>query len=139
MRPGPGTWGSVFAVLAWLVISRSISAELRPGTLILLALAVIAAGIPAGTRVAKTSGNKDPQQVIIDEVAGQWITLIAAPVAWKSLLVGFILFRGFDIFKPPPIRQIETLPGGFGIVLDDVGAGIYALLVMHLLLYLGWL
>jgi phosphatidylglycerophosphatase A len=139
MRPGPGTWGSVFAVLAWLVISRSISAELRPGTLILLALAVIAAGIPAATRVAKTSGNKDPQQVIIDEVAGQWITLIAAPVAWKSLLVGFILFRGFDIFKPPPIRQIETLPGGFGIVLDDVGAGIYALLVMHLLLYLGWL
>lgn len=139
MRPGPGTWGSAFAVLAWFVISRSISAELRTGTLILLALAVIAVGIPAATRVASTSGNHDPQQVIIDEVAGQWITLIAAPVAWKSLLVGFILFRGFDIFKPPPIRRIETLPGGFGIVLDDVGAGIYALIVMHLLLYLGWL
>ena len=139
MRPGPGTWGSAFAVLAWFVISRSISTELRTGTLILLALAVIAVGIPAATRVAIGSGNKDPQNVIIDEVAGQWITLIAAPVAWKSLLVGFILFRGFDIFKPPPIRRIETLPGGFGIVLDDVGAGIYALIVMHLLLYLGWL
>lgn len=139
MRPGPGTWGSAFAVLAWFFISRLISPELRTGTLILLALAVIAVGILAATRVAKTSGDHDPQQVIIDEVAGQWITLIAAPVAWKSLLVGFILFRGFDIFKPPPIRRIETLPGGFGIVLDDVGAGIYALVVMHLLLYMGWL
>jgi phosphatidylglycerophosphatase A len=139
LRPGPGTWGSALAVLTWFLISQVISPELQRGALILLSLAVIAVGIPAATKVASAYGNKDPQNVIIDEVAGQWITLIAVPVAWKSLLVGFILFRGFDIFKPPPIRRIETLPGGFGIVLDDVAAGIYASIVMHLLLYLGWL
>lgn len=139
IRPGPGTWGSAFAVLAWFLISRRITPELQTGALILLALAAIATGIPAATRVANMLGNKDPQNVIIDEVAGQWITLIASPVAWKSLLVGFILFRGFDIFKPPPIRRIETLPGGFGIVLDDVAAGLYGLVVMQILLHLGWL
>ena len=139
LRPGPGTWGSALAVLTWFLISQVISPELQCGALILLSLAVIAIGIPAATKVASAYGNKDPQNVIIDEVAGQWITLIAVPVAWKSLLVGFILFRGFDIFKPPPIRRIETLPGGFGIVLDDVAAGIYASIMMHLLLYLGWL
>ena len=126
-------------MLTWFLISQVISPELQRGALILLSLAVIAIGIPAATKVASAYGNKDPQNVIIDEVAGQWITLIAVPVAWKSLLVGFILFRGFDIFKPPPIRRIETLPGGFGIVLDDVAAGIYASIMMHLLLYLGWL
>ena len=139
LRPGPGTWGSALAVLTWFLISQVIPPELQRGALILLSLAVIAIGIPAATKVASAYGNKDPQNVIIDEVAGQWITLIAVPVAWKSLLVGFILFRGFDIFKPPPIRRIETLPGGFGIVLDDVAAGIYASIMMHLLLYLGWL
>jgi phosphatidylglycerophosphatase A len=139
LRPGPGTWGSALAVLTWFLISQVISPELQCGALILLSLAVIAIGIPAATKVASAYGNKDPQNVIIDEVAGQWITLIAVPVAWKSLLVGFILFRGFDIFKPPPIRRIETLPGGFGIVLDDVAAGICASIMMHLLLYLGWL
>ena len=73
--------------------------------------------------------------MVIDEVAGQLITLIAVPVAWKSLLAGFILFRGFDMIKPPPIRQLERLPEGFGIVIDDVAAGIYALAVMQALLH----
>ena len=139
IKPGPGTWGSAFAVLLWFLTSRAISSQWQTGVLIVMALAAVAAGIPAATRVANSSGNKDPQNVIIDEVAGQWITLIAVPAAWKSLLVGFILFRGFDILKPPPIRQIEALPGGFGIVLDDVAAGFCALIVMHLLLYVGWL
>jgi len=77
--------------------------------------------------------------VVVDEVAGQWITLPAAPVTWKSLLVGFILFRGFDILKPPPVRQLERLPEGTGIVIDDVAAGLYALLVMTLLRHFGLL
>jgi phosphatidylglycerophosphatase A len=85
--------------------------------------------------VARASGKKDPQFVVIDETAGQLITLIAAPVAWKSLLAAFILFRAFDIVKPPPIRSLERFPEGTGIVVDDVGAGLYALAVMQLLLY----
>jgi phosphatidylglycerophosphatase A len=75
--------------------------------------------------------------VVIDEVAGQLITLIGVPVTWKSLLVGFILFRVFDMFKPPPVRQLERLPEGYGIVIDDVAAGLYALAIMHLLLHFG--
>ena len=75
--------------------------------------------------------------MVIDEVAGQMITLIAAPVAWKSLLIGFILFRGFDILKPPPLRRLERIPEGAGIVLDDVGAGLYGLAVLQLLLHLA--
>jgi len=77
--------------------------------------------------------------VVIDEVAGQLIAVIAVPLTWKSLLLGFILFRGYDILKPPPVRQLERLPQGTGIVLDDVGAGLYALAVMQVVLHFGLL
>jgi phosphatidylglycerophosphatase A len=73
--------------------------------------------------------------VVIDEVAGQWITFLFVPLSWKTLVVGFILFRGSDIVKPPPVRQLEKLPAGTGIVLDDVAAGGYALIIMQLLLH----
>jgi phosphatidylglycerophosphatase A len=100
---------------------------------------VVLIGIPASTQVSRASAAKDPQFVVIDEVAGQLIALIAVPVTWKSLLAGFILFRGFDIVKPPPVRQLERLPEGSGIVLDDVAAGFYALAIMQLLLHFGLL
>ena len=74
---------------------------------------------------------KDPQIVVIDEVVGQWITLAgASALNWKSWLAAFVLFRLFDIWKPPPVRQLERMPGGAGIVLDDAMAGIYAALVL---------
>jgi phosphatidylglycerophosphatase A len=98
-----------------------------------LALVMILIGIPAATQVSRSTGNKDPQCVVIDEVAGQLIALIAVPLAWKTFLTGFILFRAFDIIKPPPVRQLERLPEGTGIVLDDVAAGVYALGVMQIL------
>ena len=82
---------------------------------------------------------KDPQFVVIDEVAGQLVALIAVPLAWKSFLAAFILFRVFDILKPPPVRQLEALPEGTGIVLDDIAAGLYALFVVHLFLRFGLL
>jgi phosphatidylglycerophosphatase A len=108
-------------------------------TATLLALAAVAVGIPAATRVSRATNLKDPQFVVIDEVAGQLVTMIAVPVSWKSLLLGFILFRGFDILKPPPVRQLEALPEGIGIVIDDVGAGLYALAIMQLALHYGFL
>ena len=91
------------------------------------------------TQVARASGLKDPQFVVIDETAGQLVTLIAAPLTWKSFLTGFILFRAFDIVKPPPVRQLERLPEGTGIVVDDVAAGLYGMLVMHIFLHSGLL
>jgi len=97
-------------------------------------MAVTIIGIPAATRVARASRLTDPQSVVIDEVAGQLVSLIAVPLSWKTFLAGLILFRVFDILKPPPVRQLERLPEGFGIVADDLGAGLYALVVMHLML-----
>jgi phosphatidylglycerophosphatase A len=139
LRPGPGTWGSLAAVLIWLGVSRWIGPSWYVPVLALLAIIAVLLGIPASTKVANAAGIKDPQSVVIDEVAGQWITLLFAPVSWKTLLAGFILFRGFDIVKPPPVRQLESLPGGAGIVLDDVAAGVFALIVMQLLLHFGLL
>jgi phosphatidylglycerophosphatase A len=110
---------------------------LRTPAAIALAALVVMIGIPAATRVARATRCKDPQFVVIDEVAGQLIALIAVPLAWKTFLASFILFRAFDITKPPPVRQLERLPEGTGIVLDDVAAGLYALIVMQLLLRAG--
>jgi phosphatidylglycerophosphatase A len=142
LKPGPGTWGSAATVLLWwlfahFLLSGQSTQQYQPHFCAGLALLAIGIGIPAATLVARAYGKKDPQFVVIDETAGQLITLIAAPVAWKSLLVGFILFRAFDIVKPPPIRLLERLPEGTGIVVDDVGAGLYALAVMQLLLHFG--
>jgi phosphatidylglycerophosphatase A len=139
LRPGPGTWGSAATVLLWAALARALSPSLRIPADVALAVLVVLIGIPAATQVARGSGVKDPQFVVIDEVAGQLVALIAVPLAWKSFLAGFILFRVFDIVKPPPVRQLEAIPEGAGIVLDDVAAGLYALATMHLLLHFGLL
>src|SRR6266852_7468726 len=139
LRPGPGTWGSAATVILWWLLGRWITPGWQPCAAAVLALLAILIGIPAATRVARASGRKDPQFVVIDEVAGQLITLIAAPIAWQSLLLGFILFRVFDIVKPPPVRRLERLPEGVGIVIDDVGAGVYSLALMQTLLHFGLL
>ena len=137
LHPGPGSWGSAATVLLWWLLSHWINLSWQPAATVFLAAAAVAAGIPAATLLARATGLKDPQFVVIDEVAGQLITLVAVPVSWKSLLLGFILFRGFDIVKPPPVRQLEHLPEGIGIVLDDVGAGFFALAIMQIALHFG--
>ena len=137
LHPGPGTWGSAATVLLWSATAYGLTPALRTSLAFTLAVLVVLIGIPAATRVARGSGVKDPQFVVVDEVAGQLIALIGVPFGWKTFLAGFILFRGFDILKPPPVRQLEALPEGTGIVVDDVAAGLYACAVMHLLLHFG--
>jgi len=139
IHPGPGTWASAATVLLWAAFARALMPPQRTPVAIALALLVTVIGIPSATRVARGAGVKDPQVVVIDEVAGQLIALIAVPLAWKSFLAAFILFRVFDIVKPPPVRQLEALPEGTGIVVDDVAAGLYALAIMHLFLHFGLL
>jgi len=139
LKPGPGTWASLATVLVWALASSQIPAANRTWATMIAAALVTLIGIPAATRVARSSGLKDPQFVVIDEVAGQLVTLIAVPLAWKTFVAGLILFRVFDIWKPFPIRRLERLPEGTGIVVDDLGAGLYALVVMHLLLHFGLL
>jgi phosphatidylglycerophosphatase A len=99
------------------------------------ALAITIIGIPPSTVVARESGVKDPGFVVIDEVAGQMIALIGVPLNWKYLLASFILFRAFDIVKPFPLRRLEKLPEGTGIMMDDVGAGLYALVLLQIWLH----
>ena len=139
LKPGPGTWGSLATVIVWALVSSCIPAASRTWSTIAAASAITLIGIPAATLVARASAAKDPQFVVIDEVAGQLVALIAVPLAWKTLLAGFILFRVFDIWKPFPIRRLERLPEGTGIMVDDLGAGFYALAIMHLLLHFGLL
>lgn len=139
LKPGPGTWASVATVILWSLATLAIPPASRAWSTVVAAALVTLIGIPAATSVARASGLKDPQFVVIDEVAGQLVALIAVPFAWKTFLAGLILFRVFDIVKPFPIRQLERLPEGTGIIVDDLGAGIYALAVMHLLLHFGLL
>ncbi len=103
------------------------------------ALAMTPLGIWAAGRYASDRGLKDPGAVVVDEVLGQWLTLAGAAHlgGWKPWVAAFVLFRAFDIAKPFPVRKLESLPGGTGIVLDDLGAGLYGAAVMVLLARAG--
>ena len=128
----PGTAGS----LAALAIAIALHLSYGSGSLTLLLLTVIllVPGIWSADVVAKREGITDPGLVVVDEVIGQWITLAAAPsFNWKTWLLAFALFRIFDIWKPPPARQLERLAGGLGIVADDVMAGLYGALAIFIL------
>ncbi len=127
-KPGPGTWGSVAAVLLWGALARFLHPA--PAALLMALIAgivlSIALGVPAATVAARESGRHDPGFVVIDEVAGQWIALLGSPADWRHGRIALVLFRLFDITKPFPARQLERLPEGWGIVFDDVAAGLYA-------------
>lgn len=130
-RVGPGTLGALAAVaiaagLVW-------GAGVAPWQIGVLGVAISLPGVWASQVEARLAGCKDPKQVVIDEVAGQWITIAgAATLNWKSWLAAFVLFRLFDIWKPAPVRQLERLPGGWGVMADDVMAGVYGALVLAL-------
>lgn len=136
LRPGPGTYGSVAALLLWFFAIHAFHPGPFVAAFATAAAAILATliGIPAATIVARESGREDPGHVVIDEVAGQLFALIAIPADWRHAVIALLLFRLFDITKPPPIRQLERLPGGTGIMLDDVAAGLVALALGHLIL-----
>jgi phosphatidylglycerophosphatase A len=127
----PGTAGS----LAGLVIAIACGyAGYGRGALLALTAILIAPGIWSASVVAKETNTTDPQIVVVDEVIGQWITLAgAATFNWKTYIAAFVLFRLLDMWKPAPARQLERLPGGWGIVADDVMAGLYGALAIFLL------
>jgi phosphatidylglycerophosphatase A len=130
----PGTAGSV-AALAIAVVIEHWTGWL-PRTFAWLAIIVSLPAIWAAGETARQVKLKDPQFVVVDEVVGQWLSLAGArSLNWKSWLAAFVLFRLFDIWKPIPVRQLEALPGGVGIVADDLMAGLYAALVLSLA---GW-
>ena len=129
---GPGTAGS----LAALVIAIGLHEFAGSGrsTFLILTAIFLIPGVWAADVVAKQMGQKDPHIVVVDEVLGQWLTLAgAATLNWKSWFAAFVLFRLFDIWKPPPARQLEALPGGIGIVADDLMAALYGALAIFVL------
>ena len=136
-RPGSGTWASAITAVAWWAFAHYlVPVRFQWFAATVLIWAVLIVGIPAAGIVARESEQEDPSHVVIDEVAGQLIALLGVPLHWQSVILGFILFRVFDIWKPPPLRRLEKIEGGAGIVLDDVGAGVYALAIVQGLVYL---
>jgi phosphatidylglycerophosphatase A len=126
----PGTAGSLAAIGIVLFLQSAGFGRLAlmAVSLILLPLAIWAAAL-----TARAFGREDPGEVVVDEVLGQWVTLLGASVwNWQTYLAGFLLFRLFDIWKPQPVRRAESLPGGLGIVADDIVAGIYAALILYI-------
>jgi phosphatidylglycerophosphatase A len=126
---GPGTAGSIGALLAAWPLVRY--AHFEPWHFLALAAVWTGPAVWAASRTAELKNLKDPQIVVVDEVLGQWITLAGAAVwDWQHVLAALVLFRLFDITKPWPVRQLESLPGGVGIVADDLMAGVYGALVL---------
>ncbi|MDE1155581.1 MAG: phosphatidylglycerophosphatase A [Acidobacteriaceae bacterium] len=135
LKPGPGTYGSVAAMLIWLCAAQTFHLHTLPLALYTVAATVLITlgGIPASTLVAQEAGREDPGFVVVDEVAGQWLTLVALSPSWRHALLGLALFRLFDIWKPWPVRRFEELHGGTGIMLDDLAAGVLGLIAAQLL------
>jgi phosphatidylglycerophosphatase A len=122
----PGTAGSIVGLVLFLPL-----AGLAWPAQLAATAAVTLVGAWAAGRVARSLGRKDPGLVVVDEVAGQWATFLALPFTPVIALAGFLLFRVMDIVKPWPARDLERLPGGWGIMADDVAAGIYAQLLLR--------
>lgn len=134
----PGTVGSALAVVLVAALDSMPLSDAGRGVLLaLLVVLIFFLGVWAAGRSEKVFGRTDPGHVVIDEVAGQLVTFLLVPHAsWKLLLAGFALFRFFDVSKPFPAGRAERLPGGWGIMLDDVIAGVYALGTLAFLGYI---
>jgi phosphatidylglycerophosphatase A len=133
----PGTWGSAVG-LGLLALVRPVASPLHE--LVLIAVLLVA-GIWSAGVTGREMGQEDPGPIVIDEVVGMLVTLWWVPVNLTGFILAFLIFRVFDIVKPFPAAQCERLPGGWGVMLDDVMAGIYGNLVMRGLLVMmpAWL
>jgi len=134
---GGGTVAAAACCLA-LYLSPNQFLTTDPALAGLLTAGLLGLGTWAAHRVEPAWG-KDSYRVVIDEVAGVWVGLLGVPLTGPRLLVGLLLFRFFDIVKPLGIRSMEKLPGGYGVMLDDVLAGVYTAALLHLALWLRWL
>ncbi len=130
LPPAPGTLGSLLGLLLlW---------PLKPGTVqVLVTLFLIGVGILVADQAARVIGGQDPPAIVIDEIAGIAVATLLLPPQVPERVVAFVIFRVFDVIKPFPARQAERLPGGFGIVGDDLIAGLYTNLLVRLWLLLS--
>lgn len=131
---GPGTMGALFAILIWYVLHFMVGTPYIIGITLALVLAFTFLGAWSAS-VSERYWGEDPSRVVIDEVVGQWIVLLAIPADFQvwHVVAALALFRFFDIVKPLGVRTMENLKGGWGIMADDILAGIYGFVVLHLL------
>ena len=128
----PGTWGAAVAILmVWPLVALP-TIWITP-ILTVLILIFLWIGVK-GSNLVEAEWGDDPKQTVIDEMIGVWSAILGMPLTWPWLLGGFVLFRFFDIAKPLGIRQLEAIKGGWGIMLDDVLAGVYANLVLQVVI-----
>lgn len=127
----PGTWCSLFAVLIWYFLFIDISIF----NYLIIILIVSILGVFASNDVIQDTGREDPSEVVIDELAGQWLALIGLPHSIGFAFASFVLFRILDIAKPFPIKQLESMPRGWGVMLDDLSAGLITCGIIHLYIY----
>jgi len=125
----PGTWGSLVALIVWYLIIPIISSS----TLMGLIVVIFVLGVYVSSVTEIHINKNDPSSVVIDEWVGQWIALLYLPQSVLWGLIGFMLFRLFDIWKPYPIKKFDDLHGGWGIMMDDVLAGIFSLIIVQIL------
>ena len=132
----PGTAGAIVACISlWLFEKyQLLSTTQTPALFIGLIVVTTLMGVIATDQLEKDWG-KDPSKVVIDEVIGMWITMLFVPFTWLNLIIGFVLFRFFDIAKPLGIRKLESLGGGVGVMADDMLAGIYANIVLLIIVH----
>ena len=126
----PGTFASFIGILLFYPV-----AAFSPLIQLLMILILFALGVGSSFAVEKALGQTDPGIIVIDEIVGIWISLFLVPLQWKSLVIGFILFRILDIRKPFLIHHLQSLKGGWGVMLDDCLAGLYTNLSLHVILY----
>jgi phosphatidylglycerophosphatase A len=131
----PGTMGTIGAAIVYMVLW---SMQWASFPVILLCLAIACGGnLLVGTWAEKYFGMKDPQCVVIDEVAGFFLTVLLFQPSWPLVLLGFVLFRLFDIVKPYPVNRCEKLPGGIGILSDDLAAALYCVAILVTLSFIA--
>jgi len=131
MPLAPGTWGALEGLVLVFLLHRFVPSH---STLLLSVACLVLAGLAiwAADRVARSLRNPDPQQVVADEIVGQMTCFLWVPITTWTLVAGFVLFRVFDISKPFPAGRAEHLPGGLGIIADDLVAGFYAGVILKL-------
>jgi phosphatidylglycerophosphatase A len=125
----PGTAGTVVGVLLYLLVKG-----LGTAWYLAAAMAVIIIGVWTAGRAEILLGKKDAQSIVIDEIAGYLVSMVLVPSGWMYVVAAFILFRVFDVIKPWPLKRLQDLHGGLGVMLDDIGAGVYT----NIALQIGW-
>ena len=126
-----GTVGSLGGVALYILLNRVVGITFYAA----ITVGIFILGVFASTKAEVIFGKKDSGEIVIDEIVGFLVTMFAIPLSWKYVIAGFFLFRVLDVIKPFPIRRLESLEGGFGVMADDFIAGIYSNLIMHGIVY----